>query len=323
LKPILKVIFFFFTDLITNCESELFSKNSNFFADETLLSQLAEEPLEIEDDVSFDFLNLPNTLEYISQSHQLHTSQQPPQPQQQPKLQQNHQHPLSNTFLTSSTTLPQVTQKSPVLITSQKLVSSLPSLTVPVSASTSPPMTSPQNTLEGNIIHSSVQQRIAAPVCTVTKSPAAILLNPSGVGQSTQQQNQKASLTFSNIHNSPGQQQINLQSASVTAAALQNSQIQLQLQALKHQDIVKQSSTQNQVLALQSMRQLPTDNMQQVSTTFCFNMQIVLWIIVVTDLLSFCFCLLVIGKIFQRLLNKCLKIITNLYLGKLHPLSCK
>jgi hypothetical protein len=99
------------------------------------------------------------------------------------------------------------------------------------------------------------------------------LLHPSGVGQSSQQQNQKTSLTFGNIQNSvPGQQQINLQSASATAAALQNSQFQFQLQALK-QKTVKQSSAQNQLLTLQSMRQLPTDNMPQVSITYCLFMQ--------------------------------------------------
>lgn len=258
----------FLTDLITNCESELFSKN-NLFTDDALLSQLVEDPLKIEDDVSFDFLNLPNTLEYISHSHspqpQPQTSQQP---QQQPKLQQNHQPLLSNSFHTNSTALPQVAQKSPALIPSQNLIASLPSLTIPTSSSS--PLNSPQNTLESGVIHSSMQQRVTAPVCAVTQSPAAILLQPSGVGQSTQQQNQKASLSFGNIQNSvPGQQQIHLQSASATAAALQNSHIQFQLQALKHQKTVKQSSVQNQLLTLQSMRQLPTDNMQQVST-FCF-----------------------------------------------------
>lgn len=254
----------FFTDLITNCESELFSKN-NLFTDDALLSQLVEDPLKIEDDVSFDFLNLPNTLEYISHSH---SPQPQPQTSQQPKLQQNHQPLLSNSFHTNSTALPQVAQKSPALIPSQNLIASLPSLTIPTSSSS--PLNSPQNTLESGVIHSSMQQRVTAPVCAVTQSPAAILLQPSGVGQSTQQQNQKASLSFGNIQNSvPGQQQIHLQSASATAAALQNSHIQFQLQALKHQKTVKQSSVQNQLLTLQSMRQLPTDNMQQVST-FCF-----------------------------------------------------
>jgi hypothetical protein len=254
---------FLFTDLIKNYE--------NIFTDEALLSQLGEEPLGMDDDVSFDFLNLPNTLEYIAQSHppQAQAHQQPHL--QQPQLQQNHQHSLPKQFLTGSTTLPQVTQKSPVLIPSQKLISSLSSPTV--SASTSPPLlTSPRNTLESSVIHST-QQRVTAPVCTVTQSPTAILLHSSGVGQSTQQQNQNSSLTFSNIQTSvPGQQQINLQ--PVSAAALQNSHIQLQLQALKqHQKTVKHSSAQNQLLTLQGMRQLPTDNVQQVRTLFFPIMQ--------------------------------------------------
>lgn len=57
-----------FTDLISNCEKELFSKATNLFSDEgLLLSQLendplANDPLAMEEDVSFDFLNLPNNL---------------------------------------------------------------------------------------------------------------------------------------------------------------------------------------------------------------------------------------------------------------------
>lgn len=267
LQPVLKVGFlFFFTDLITDCENELFSKHSNLFTDETLLSQLAEEPLEMEDDVSFDFLNLPNTLECIMQPH----PPAPPPPsqpplQQQQKLQQNHQHHLSNMFCTTSTTLPQVTQKSNVLIPSQELISSVPSHIVPTSSLTS--LTSPQNTQESNVIPSSMQHRVAAPVCTVTQSPTTILLHSTGATQSAQQQNQNPSLTLGSVQTSiPGQQQINLQPATASAA-LQNSHIQLQLQALKHrQQSIKHSSAQNQLLTLQSMRQLPADNMQQVGT---------------------------------------------------------
>jgi hypothetical protein len=246
------------------------------FTDENLLSQLAEDPLEMEDDVSFDFLNLPNTL-CIMQQQQQH----PPQPhatpsssqqslQQQQKLQQNLQHHMSNMFCTTSNTLPQVTQKSNVLIPSQELTSSLPSRIV---ATSSPPsLTSPQNTQESNVVPSSVQHRVTAPVCTVTQSPTAILLHSTGVTQPAQQQNQKPSLTLESVQMSiPGQQQVNLQPAPASAtAALQNSQIQLQLQALKHrQQSVKHPPAQNQLLTLQSMRQLPTDTMQQVGTAVC------------------------------------------------------
>ncbi|PNF43046.1 hypothetical protein B7P43_G05564 [Cryptotermes secundus] len=258
-------------DLITNCENELFSKSSNFFTDETLLSQLAEEPLEMDDDVSFDFLNLPNTLECIMQPHPPQPQPQPPVPpppsqpplQQHQKLQQNLQHHLSNMFCTTSTTLPQVKQKSNVLIPSQELISSVPSHIVSSSSLTS--LTSPQNTQESNVIPSSMQHRVAAPVCTVTQSPTAILLHSTGVTQSAQQQNQNPSLTLGSLQTSiPGQQQINLQPAPA-ATALQNSHIQLQLQALKHrQQSIKHSSAQNQLLTLQRMRQLPADNMQQV-----------------------------------------------------------
>jgi hypothetical protein len=112
-----------------------------------------------------------------------------------------------------------------------------------------------------------MQHRVAAPVCTVTQSPTAILLHSTGVTQSGQQQNQNPSLTLGSVQTSiPGQQQINLQPATA-AAALQNSHIQLQLQALKNrQQSIKHSSAQNQLLTLQSMRQLPVDNMQQVGT---------------------------------------------------------
>lgn len=270
---ILKVGFLFLTDLITNCESELFSKSSNLFTDETLLSQLAEEPLEMDDDVSFDFLNLPNTLECIMQPHPPQPQPQPPAPpppsqpplQQQQKLQQNLQHHLSNMFCTTSTTLPQVTQKSNVLIPSQELIPSVPSHIVSTSSLTS--LTSPQNTQDSNVIPSSMQHRVATPVCTVTQSPTAILLHSTGVTQSAQKQNQNPSLTLGSVQTSiPGQQQINLQPAPA-ATALQNSHIQLQLQALKHrQQSIKHSSAQNQLLTLQSMRQLPADNMQQVGT---------------------------------------------------------
>jgi hypothetical protein len=274
---VLVFFFFFFSDLITDCVNELFSKNNNLFMDETLPSQLAEEPLGMEDDVSFDFLNLPNTLEYMSQLHpsRPQPSQPPPPPppqqQQQPqhrkKLQQNHHHHLSDLFLTSSTTVPQAAQKSPVLASSQTLISSLPSQTLP--ASTSPILPAPQNAQESNVTPSSLQQRVVAPVCTVAPSQSAVLLHSAGVAPLAQQHNQMASLTFSNIHASvPSQQRINLQTSPATAAALQNSHIQLQLQALKNrQQSVKHSSVPNQLLTLQSMRQLPTDQVQQVSTT--------------------------------------------------------
>jgi hypothetical protein len=267
LRQVLKMGFlFFFTDLITNCESELFSKNSNLFTDENLLSELTEDPLEMEDNVSFDFLNLPNTLECIMQQHP--PQPHPTPPSSQPSLQQqNLQHHISNMFCTTSNTLPQVAQKSNVLIRSQELASSLPSHIVPTSSP--PSLTSSQNTQESNVITSSVQHRVAVPV---TQSPTAILLHSTGVLQPAQQQNQKPSLTLGSVQTPmPGQQQVNLQPASASAAAaLQNSQIHLQLQALKHrQQGVKHSSTQNQLLTLQSMRQLPADTMQQVGTAVC------------------------------------------------------
>lgn len=268
-------LFLFFSDLISDCVNELFSKNSSLFTDEMLSTQLAEEPMGLEDDVSFDFLNLPNTLEYMSQPH---PSEPPPpapplpppqqqrqEPQQQQKLQQNlRQHHLSDLFLTSSATLPQVTQKSPILVPSQTRASSLQSQTLP--ASTSPLLPSTQNACESNVTPSSVQQRVIAPVCTVAPSQSAVLLHSAGIAPSVQRHNQNASLTFSTIHASvPAQQQINLQTAPATVAPLQNSNIQLHLQALKNrQQNVKHSTVPNQLLTLQSMRQLPTDNVQQV-----------------------------------------------------------
>lgn len=250
-----------------------------------LSSQLPEEPLGMEDDVSFDFLNLPNTLEYMSQPHH---SEPPPPPvpplpppqqqrqeaqQQQQKVQQNlRQHHLSDLFLTSSTTRPQVTQKSPILVPSQTRTSSLQSQTLP--APTSPLLTSTQNARESNVTPSSVQQRVIAPVCTVAPSQPAVFLQSAGIAPSVQRHNQNASLTFSTVQTSvPAHQQINLQSAPATVAPLQNSNIQLHLQALKNrQQSIKHSTVPNQLLTLQSMRQLPTDNVQQVSTTEKYNM---------------------------------------------------
>ncbi|XP_069702898.1 sterol regulatory element-binding protein 1 [Periplaneta americana] len=252
-------------DLITNCENELFAKNTHLFNDEALLSQLADDPLEIEDDVSFDFLNLPNTLECMSQP------QQPPPPpiqqqqQQRHHQQQNHKQVLSNHFLTNSNSVQQVPQKPPIVLQSQKLIQTLPAQTVPAS------LTSPQNTQESNVLPSPIQQRVAAPVGTVASSPTTILLHSTGLAQPAQQHNQKASVTFGNIQTTVGgQQQINLQAAPATAT-LQNSHVQLQLQTLKQrQQAVKQAPVQkiqqqqNQLLTLQSMGQLPADNMQQV-----------------------------------------------------------
>uniref|UniRef100_A0A1B6EGK4 BHLH domain-containing protein n=1 Tax=Clastoptera arizonana TaxID=38151 RepID=A0A1B6EGK4_9HEMI len=49
-------------DLISNCEKELF-KSNHLFSDEGLLSQLGEDQLQLnDDDLTFDFLNLPNNL---------------------------------------------------------------------------------------------------------------------------------------------------------------------------------------------------------------------------------------------------------------------
>jgi hypothetical protein len=277
----IKSFLFLFSDLISDCVNELLSKNGNLFTDEMLSSQLAEEPLGMEDDVSFDFLNLPNTLEYMSQPH--HSEPPPPpapplqppqqqqqEPQRQRKLQQNlRQHHLSNLFLTSSTTLPKVTQKSPILVPSQTRTSLLQSQTLP--ASTSPILSSTQNARESNVTPSSVQQRIIAPVCTVAPSQPAVLLQSATIAPAVQRHNQNGSLTFSTVQTSvPAQQQINLQTAPATVAPLQNSNIQLHLQSLKNrQQSVKHSTVPNQLLTLQSMRQLPTDNVQQVSTTCC------------------------------------------------------
>jgi len=271
------LFFFFFSDLISDCVNELLSKNGSLFTDEILSSQLAEEPLGMEDDVSFDFLNLPNTLEYMSQPHPSEPpapplpppQQQRQKPQRRQELRQNlHQHRLSDLFPTSSTTLPQVTQKSPILVPSQTHTSSLQSQTLP--ASTSPLLSSTKNARENNVTPSSVQQRVIAPVCTVAPSQSAVFLQSAGIAPSVQRHNQNASLTFSTIQTSvPAQQQINLQTAPATIAPLQNSNIQLHLQALKNrQQNIKHSTVPNQLLTLQSMRQLPTDNVQQVSTGY-------------------------------------------------------
>ncbi|PSN41839.1 hypothetical protein C0J52_16229 [Blattella germanica] len=215
---------------------------------EAILSQLADEPLAIEDDVSFDFLNLPNTLECISQTRSPPQTQPQPLTQHPPQQNQNH-------FLTSSPVLP--TQ-----IPIQKRIQS-PSQTVP----TSPlPLSSPQNITDGKVLQSTMQQRVAASVGTVT--PTTILLHSTVPPQSTQH-NQKTSLAFANIQTTAGQQQINIRSPVNGTATLQPSHV-LQLQALKQRQTVKQTPVQKipqqqqNLVTLQNVNQLPTDKMQQV-----------------------------------------------------------
>lgn len=48
------------SDIISNCEQELFSKADALFSDDGILSQLEADPLP--DDISYDFLSLPNNL---------------------------------------------------------------------------------------------------------------------------------------------------------------------------------------------------------------------------------------------------------------------
>lgn len=55
---------FTFLDFIKN---EILSQNNlDFLNDENLLSQWTEGPLKMEEDVSFDYFNLPNTLECMT-----------------------------------------------------------------------------------------------------------------------------------------------------------------------------------------------------------------------------------------------------------------
>lgn len=54
----------FFLDLIQN---EILSNYNWDMSDDVLLNQLSDGPLKMEEDVSFDYFNLPNTLECINQ----------------------------------------------------------------------------------------------------------------------------------------------------------------------------------------------------------------------------------------------------------------
>lgn len=57
------LLFLFLSDLI---QSEILSKNNlDFLSDDLLLNQLSDGPLKMED-ISFDYFNLPNTLEYLN-----------------------------------------------------------------------------------------------------------------------------------------------------------------------------------------------------------------------------------------------------------------
>nr|CAD7394372.1 unnamed protein product [Timema cristinae] len=51
------------SELLSSCETELFSKHSNLFADEGLLSHLEDEPLPMQGDGNFGFLNSPSSLD--------------------------------------------------------------------------------------------------------------------------------------------------------------------------------------------------------------------------------------------------------------------
>lgn len=61
---------FYFSDIISNCEQELFAKADNLFSDDGILSHLETDQL-MEDDVSYDFLNLPNNLVDLKQESKL------------------------------------------------------------------------------------------------------------------------------------------------------------------------------------------------------------------------------------------------------------
>lgn len=60
----------YFSDIISNCEQELFAKADNLFSDDGILSHLETDQL-MEDDVSYDFLNLPNNLVDLKQESKL------------------------------------------------------------------------------------------------------------------------------------------------------------------------------------------------------------------------------------------------------------
>lgn len=230
-------------DLLTNCENELFSKNNHLFTDEALLSQLVEDPLAMDEDVSFDFLNLPNTLPYIAQPQ----SQSP---------EHNVRKAVMSTPYPAGTNMVPLNQ--PVQTASPRRLHPSPApQTVPVSS----PLSSPSNNREVKSLVAPLLQPRVTPALPIIQNPTAVV-----VQQSHHQRNQKVAVTVRNIQTAgPGQQQINLQPAS----SLQTPHVQFQVQALKHAQVIKQHPVQkvpqqNQLLTLQSMGQLQTDKMQQV-----------------------------------------------------------
>ncbi|XP_066999695.2 sterol regulatory element-binding protein 1 [Anabrus simplex] len=229
-------------DLLTNCENELFSKNTNLFSDDALLSQLTEDPLSMDEDVSFDFLNLPTTMSYT--------------PQAQTSTPSVQKQVMSSSF--------PATANVPVSVSPRRLHPSPAPQTVPVSS----PLSSPK-TVDAKSSSPVVQtQGKSTASIPLIQNPTAVVVQQTGIAPH-QQRNHKVAVAVRNVQNiqSAGQQSIHLQPAS----ALQGSHLQFQVQTLKqqHAPVLQQHTMQkvpqqNQLLTLQSMGQLQSDKMQQV-----------------------------------------------------------
>ncbi|GLG96286.1 uncharacterized protein GBIM_03088 [Gryllus bimaculatus] len=227
-------------DLITNCETELFSKNGNLFTDDALLSQL-DDPLRFDEDVNLDFLGLPNNVTFTAESQSPVDSKQ---------------NIIVPSFTNANIT---TTQPNSLISTNLQHRQTLKNQSAAASAPTVVAS-----------LRTSLPSQIQKSNATVSVQNAA-LVAPSNISH---QQNKH----MTNLRNVQmrTQQQINLQ-----ATAIQNSQLQFQLQTLQQQvtqpsSAQQESSTikrpvqkvtpqaQQQLLTLQSVSPITTDKMQQV-----------------------------------------------------------
>lgn len=225
-------------ELITNCENELFSKDGSIFTDDALLSQL-EDPIRFDENVNLDFLNVPNSVTYTTQ----------PTPPDADLAKQN------------------------IMISSFATVNALQ------------PTQLVQTTLSHHQTKNSAATTQSPTVAAALRSNAAVQLQKSNATPSMVQSlssiPRQPCKPVGNVRNvQVRSQQINLQ-----PTAIQSPQLQFQLQTLQQQQVSKQNSqvqqqdtsvikqrpvqkvspqAQQQLLTLQSVSQLSTENMQQV-----------------------------------------------------------
>lgn len=228
-----------FTDLISNCEKELFSKANNLFSDEgLLLSQLENEPLAMEDDVSFDFMNLPNNLIKHEQENSFDFNKQ----KQQPVSLEN---PLPSGY-------------------TEKPVQQVNSIPIPQSVQNTHPTLAPSPVINSPV---SSPPQIVPKSITIPQNPTRVVLQPSGFV--LQPSN---GLAFQNIQTTVP---INQQPVSV---AIDGKSVPLSIQpqqpsVRKKQKTIGIQPAGGNVVTVQSMGQIhvPAEQMKQASCKHLFE----------------------------------------------------